>query len=85
MADYEYRTQGTCSKLIRFGIDDEGELHDIHFTGGCPGNLLALSTVLDGADAAATADKLRGLRCAAKPTSCADQLATAIDLALGQR
>lgn len=85
MADYEYQTQGTCSKAIRFGIDDEGKLHDIQFFGGCPGNLLAISTILEGADAAETAGKLRGLRCATKPTSCSDQLATAIDLALQQR
>ena len=81
MHGYEFQTQGTCSKYIRFGIDD-GKLYGLQFYGGCPGNLQALSTLLEGADAAETAEKLRGNRCGNKPTSCADQLAIALSLAL---
>ena len=81
MAAYEFQTQGTCAKAIRFGIED-GNLHGVQFYGGCPGNLMALGTLLEGADAADTAQKLRGNPCGNKPTSCADQLAIAIGLAL---
>lgn len=81
MAGYEFQTQGTCSQAIRFMIED-GNLHNVQFYGGCPGNLLALGKLLEGADAVETAKKLRGNLCGNKPTSCADQLAIAIELAM---
>ncbi len=81
MGAYEFMTQGTCSKAIRFRVED-GNLHDVQFFGGCPGNLHALGTLLEGSDAAETAKKLRGNPCGNKPTSCADQLAIAIELAM---
>lgn len=79
--DYTYQTQGTCARYIDFAIED-GKLHNISFMGGCPGNLAAISKMLEGADAKATADMLRGNTCGMKPTSCTDQLAKAIDTAL---
>ena len=78
---YTYPTQGTCAGLIDFSIDD-GKLHDVRFTGGCPGNLAAIGKLVEGADARSTADLLRGNTCGRRPTSCADQLARAIDSTL---
>ena len=79
--DYTYTTQGTCAGLIDFSIKD-GKLHNVRFTGGCPGNLAAISKLLEGTNAQDTADLLRGNLCGRRPTSCADQLARAIDKAL---
>ena len=79
--DYTFRTQGTCSQLIDFNIED-GLLHDVRFTGGCAGNLAAIGKLVEGADAQAIADLLRGNTCGRRPTSCADQLSKAIDEAL---
>lgn len=76
-----YIPRGVCSKRIDFTLSD-GKLHGLRFTGGCPGNLAALGRLLEGRDAAAVADILRGNDCAGRGTSCADQLARAIDLAL---
>ena len=76
--NYTYPTQGTCAGLIDFAIE-EGKLHDVRFVGGCPGNLSAISKMLEGADAQETADMLRGNKCGRRPTSCTDQLARAID------
>ena len=81
MAHYSYKTRGTCSYLINFDIDD-GKLGGISFEGGCDGNLKAISKLLEGADARATADTLRGNLCGRRGTSCADQLARAIDKAM---
>lgn len=78
---YTYPTRGVCSSLIDFSIED-GKLGNIKFTGGCNGNLKAISKLLEGKDARETADILRGNTCAMRPTSCADQLAIAIDAAL---
>lgn len=78
MADYSYAPQGVCSKHISFEIK-EGKIHNLKFVGGCAGNLSAISKLLEGADAKKTADILRGNICPGKPTSCADQLAHALD------
>lgn len=81
MENYSYQTRGTCSRMITFGIED-GKLHDVRFFGGCPGNLLAIGKLIEGKDAKEVADLLRGNDCGGRGTSCADQLAIAIDQAL---
>ncbi len=83
MVSYSYAPQGTCSRHISFELKDQ-KLHNIKFVGGCPGNLAAISKLLEGADPKKTADLLRGHLCAGKQTSCADQLARAIDNALNE-
>ena len=45
MKTYSYQPQGVCSKQIDFSIDEAGKLHDVQFTGGCPGNLAAISAI----------------------------------------
>ena len=81
MNEYTYRPQGVCSRQITFGIED-GRLHNVVFKGGCPGNLAAISKLLEGADARRTVELLRGNDCGGKGTSCADQLAIAVEEAL---
>ena len=81
MQSFSYTPRGVCSKSITFDIDD-GKLYNVRFYGGCPGNLLAIGKLAEGADAKTIADKLRHNDCGGKGTSCADQLAKAIDLAL---
>ncbi len=81
MASYVYTPEGVCSKLIEFDIED-GKLHNLRFTNGCSGNLKAISKLLEGADARWAANTLRGNTCGNKATSCADQLAQAIEQAL---
>ena len=81
MAHYTYATRGTCARTIDFDIED-GKLQNVEFVGGCNGNLKAIGRLVEGADAAQTADILRGNTCGRRPTSCADQLSKAIDAAL---
>ena len=85
MQSYMFQPSRVCSKRIGFMLDDEGRLHDVQFTGGCPGNLLAIGKLVEGKDAAEIADILRGNDCGGRGTSCADQLAAAIDAALDRR
>ena len=80
---YEFETKGVCAKLITFDLED-GKLHNVKFFGGCPGNLQAIPKLIEGADADHIARILRGNQCANRGTSCADQLAIAIDEALGK-
>ena len=82
MRDYSYQPQGVCSKLITFSIDDAGRLRNVHFKGGCPGNLAAIGKLLEGADPKQVAEILRGNDCRGRGTSCADQLSHALTEAL---
>ena len=85
MESYSFTPQRVCSKRIDFALDEAGRLHDVKFTGGCPGNLPAIGRLVEGKDASKVADILRGNPCGARGTSCADQLAVAIDAALKSR
>jgi uncharacterized protein (TIGR03905 family) len=75
---YEYKTKGTCSTKIRFEIEN-GKLHSVNFEDGCNGNLKALSLLVEGMNAREVVQKLKGLCCENRGTSCGDQLARAIE------
>lgn len=79
MANYSYTPTGVCARQIDFEIDDEGKMHNLKFTGGCNGNLKAIGLLLEGADAKEAARILKGNDCGGRGTSCADQLARAIE------
>ncbi|MDR0445619.1 MAG: TIGR03905 family TSCPD domain-containing protein [Oscillospiraceae bacterium] len=73
-----YKTTGTCAERIELDIEN-GIVKSVEFIDGCDGNTKGISRLLEGADARSVADKLRGIRCGRRPTSCPDQLARAID------
>ena len=73
-----YETSGTCSIRIDFELTD-GKVHGLSFEKGCNGNLKAIGILAEGMDAAELVRKLKGLKCGAKDTSCADQLARAVE------
>jgi len=74
---YTYKTQGTCSTSITFDLED-GIVRNVAFSGGCDGNLKAVSRLVDGFTADRVAETLGGIRCGFKSTSCGDQLARAV-------
>ncbi len=80
----DFSPNGVCAKKIEFEIN-EGKLHNVKFSGGCPGNLAAIPKLIEGQDAVKIAGILRGNDCGGRGTSCADQLAVAIDEALAQK
>ena len=81
--EYTYKTKGTCSSMIQFQLED-GIIHDVVFTGGCNGNLKAISRLVEGMPAEKVAALLEGNTCGPKPTSCGDQLAKALRAALAE-
>ena len=85
MKTYSFTPQGVCAKQITFAIDDDGKLHDVRFIGGCPGNLSAIGKLLEGADPKNVAVLLKGNDCGGRGTSCADQLAIALNDALNEQ
>ena len=74
---FEYKTKGTCSQRIFFEIID-GKVHNVQFLGGCNGNLQGLGKLVEGMDVDDVIARIDGIRCGMKPTSCPDQLATAL-------
>ena len=75
---HTYKTHGICATQIKFDKDEKGVITNISFTGGCNGNLKAISKLVDGMTADEIASKLSGNTCGMKSTSCADQLAKAV-------
>ena len=74
---YEYKTNGTCSSRILFDIED-GKLKNVEYIGGCNGNLQGISKLVEGMDIDTVIERLDGIHCDMKETSCPDQLATAL-------
>jgi uncharacterized protein (TIGR03905 family) len=74
---HEYRTKNTCSTNISFDLCGN-IVHDITFSGGCSGNLKAISILVEGMTVEEIVFKLSGNKCGSKNTSCADQLARAV-------
>ena len=82
MKNYSFQPQGVCTRQITFGIDDEGKLRNVRFVGGCPGNVLAIGKLVEGADPKNVASILKGNDCGRRGTSCADQLSIALTIAI---
>ena len=72
-----YNTVGTCSKQIIIELEDD-IIQNIEFIGGCNGNLQGLDKLARGLKITDVIEKLKGIRCGAKATSCPDQLAVAL-------
>ena len=72
-----YRTKGTCSKEINFEVDGD-TIQSVQFVGGCAGNTVGISKLIEGMNIDEAIKRLSGIRCGLKPTSCPDQLAKAL-------
>lgn len=72
-----YETRGTCSKFIDIELDGD-VIRSVAFTGGCNGNLKGISKLVIGMKAQDAIERLEGIQCGPRPTSCPDQLARAL-------
>ena len=79
----KYKTQGVCASFI--DIEMNGDIiESVKFTGGCNGNLQGISALVKGMSAQDAINRLKGIRCGFKNTSCPDQLAIALEKALAE-
>ena len=74
---FEYKTKGTCSQRIFFEVED-GKVYHGEFVGGCNGNLQGIGKLVEGMDIDEVIRRIDNIHCGNKPTSCPDQLATAL-------
>ena len=79
----DYKTRGTCSTSIHFDLDGD-IVRNVQFTGGCNGNLKGIGKLVEGMHARDVIDRLEGVTCGFKNTSCPDQLSKALRQALVQ-
>ena len=75
---YTYIPKGVCSSQIDFDIEDN-KLKNASFVGGCNGNLKGICSLVEGMDIDSIIEKLKGIDCRGKGTSCPDQLAKALE------
>ncbi len=78
-----YKTQGTCSQAIQLELDGD-IIKSVEFVGGCSGNTQGVASLVQGMKAEEAIARLEGIRCGFKSTSCPDQLAKALKLALAE-
>ncbi len=74
---YSFKTSGTCTRQIDFDINDN-IITNVTFYGGCPGNLAAISRVVEGKTVEEIEELFKDIKCGSKPTSCSSQLAIAV-------
>jgi uncharacterized protein (TIGR03905 family) len=75
--EYTFKPQGVCSRQIDFEIDGD-IVKNVRFTGGCDGNLKAISKLIEGENVDKIIGILEGNTCGFRQTSCADQLTIAL-------
>ena len=75
---FSYNTKGTCSRLIVFDVDENDNIHNVKFIGGCSGNLQGISRLVEGKNIDEVSKLLKGIKCK-NNTSCPDQLSHAIE------
>lgn len=76
--EYRYKTKGTCSQEIVIEIE-ENIIKKVTIVGGCAGNTKGISKLVEGMKIDDVIEKLKGIPCGIRGTSCPDQLARALD------
>ncbi|MBQ8056915.1 MAG: TIGR03905 family TSCPD domain-containing protein [Ruminococcus sp.] len=78
---HTYIPRGVCSRMIEVEIEDD-VIVSCKFLGGCSGNTQGVAKLVVGMDANDAIEKLKGINCGGRGTSCPDQLANALEEAL---
>lgn len=85
MIELDFKPRGVCARMIHVELDNAGKtIENVSFTGGCNGNLKAISKLVAGQPVEHIVELLQGNNCGPRPTSCADQLTLALREAAAQ-
>ena len=82
---YTFRPQGVCSQEMQVDVDEQGIIRKLDVLGGCSGNLQGISALVKGMPAKEAIQRLKGIRCGFKDTSCADLFALNLERAMNQQ
>lgn len=81
---YTRKNKGVCSLSTEVTLNDDGVIESVTVVGGCNGNLKGVSSLLKGMKAEEAIQRLKGITCGSKKTSCPDQIAQALEEALAK-
>ena len=81
---YTFRPRGVCSQQMQVEVDEQGVIRELQALGGRSGNLQGIAALAKGMPAAEAAERLKGIRCGFKDTSCPDQFARGLEKALAK-
>lgn len=76
--EYRYKPTGVCSREMIFNINEDNTIESLEVIGGCNGNLKGIGRLLKGMKIDDVIEKLEGVQCNIKNTSCPDQIAQAL-------
>lgn len=75
----DYTPQNVCSQHIHIEMSENDVIESVRFVGGCNGNLQGICHLVKGMKKNDVINRLKGIRCANKCTSCPDQLCHALE------
>ena len=84
MKEIDFKPSGICASRIHVTLDDNDIVRDLQFTGGCDGNHKGLRALIKGMSAKEAIERLSGITCGFRSTSCPDQVAVALRQALSK-
>jgi len=73
-----YRPNGICARMITIDVNENSEIDNVEFSGGCDGNHKGIAALCKGRKVEEVERLLQGIRCGKRSTSCPDQLAQAL-------
>lgn len=73
----EFIPKGVCSRKMNIEVED-GIIKNVEFIGGCNGNLQGIAALVKGMKVDEAINRLSGIKCGSKSTSCPDQFAIAL-------
>lgn len=76
--EYRYRPSGVCSREMIIELDGD-IIKKSTIVGGCAGNTVGVSKLVEGMNINEVIKRLKGIPCGIKGTSCPDQLAKALE------
>ena len=84
MRTIEFEPKGICARQITIVLDDQDRVQDLSFVGGCDGNHKGLTALVRGMKTQEAMERLSGIKCGFKQSSCPDQVAVALRQAFGK-
>ena len=82
---YSFRPKGVCSHEMHIDVNEQGVIERLQVIGGCSGNLQGVAALVRGMSVQEAVERLKGIRCGFKNTSCPDQLARGLELVLAEQ
>lgn len=76
--EYKYTPKGVCSREITIKVEED-TIKKVTIQGGCAGNTIGVSRLVEGMKIEEAIKRLKGIQCGARGTSCPDQLAKALE------